>query len=49
MPENTSFYQLAYGVTMVVYAAYGVSLVLRRRALARRRARAFGTAGVRGA
>jgi heme exporter protein D len=49
MPENAFFYQLAYGVTIVVYAAYGISLVVRRRALAHRRARAAGTAGIRGA
>lgn len=38
MPENSAYYYAAYAVTIAFYAAYGVSLVLRRRALARRRA-----------
>lgn len=37
MPENTFYYQLAYGVTIAFYLAYGLSLVVRRRALDRRR------------
>jgi hypothetical protein len=47
MPENTFFYRLAYGVTIAIYVAYGLSLVLRRRAMARRRPRADGQPLVR--
>jgi heme exporter protein D len=44
MPENTFYYQLAYGVTIAFYVAYALSLVVRRRSLARRRERAAGRA-----
>ena len=37
MPENSFYYQLAYGVTIVFYVAYAASLFVRRRSLARRR------------
>ena len=39
MPDNARFFQAAYAVTVVLYAGYAVALVLRRRPLARRRAR----------
>ncbi len=42
MPDNAIYYQMAYGATVVLYAGYALTLVLRRRALARRRARQTG-------
>ncbi|MHB1297780.1 MAG: hypothetical protein ACYC0B_04555 [Gemmatimonadaceae bacterium] len=39
MPDNAFYYQLAYGVTLLMYGGYALSLVLRRRTLARRRRR----------
>ena len=39
MPDNAIYYQLAYAATIALYAAYALTLVLRRRALDRRRAR----------
>jgi hypothetical protein len=41
MPDNAAYFHAAYAVTVVFYAAYGLTLWLRRRALRRRR----GTAG----
>lgn len=38
MPDNATFYQWAYGLTLVLYLAYTVSILLRRREVARRRA-----------
>ncbi len=38
MPDNALYYRLAYAATMVLYLGYALSLVVRRRALARRRA-----------
>jgi hypothetical protein len=37
MPDNAIYYQLAYGALIVLFAAYALSIRLRRRALARRR------------
>lgn len=37
MPDNAIYYQLAYGATLVLYLGYALSLVVRRRALERRR------------
>ncbi len=37
MPDNAIYYQMAYAATAVLYAAYALSIVLRRRALDRRR------------
>lgn len=39
MPDTAFYYKLAYAVTIVLYVGYAFSLVLRRRALERRRAR----------
>ena len=33
MPSNEAYYYAAYGVAMIVYVAYAVSLHLRRRAV----------------
>ncbi len=44
MPDNAIYFKLAYAATLVLYAGYALSLVLRRRALARRRARQAGPA-----
>jgi hypothetical protein len=37
MPENTIYYQMAYAATIVLYVGYALSIVVRRRALERRR------------
>ena len=42
MPDNAIYYELAYAATILLYSAYALSLVLRKRALARRRARQAG-------
>lgn len=39
MPDNVFYYRVAYVALTVLYAGYTLSLVLRRRALATRRAR----------
>ncbi len=39
MPDNAFYYRAAYALLAVLYAGYTLSLVLRRRALADRRAR----------
>lgn len=39
MPDNVFYAQLAYGATIVLLGGYALSIVLRRRALARRRQR----------
>jgi hypothetical protein len=39
MPDNAAYYHAAYIALSVMYAAYTLSIVLRRRALARRRER----------
>ena len=39
MPDNASYYHAAYIALSVMYAGYTLSIVLRRRALARRRER----------
>lgn len=39
MPDNVAYYHAAYIVLTVLYASYSLSLVLRRRALERRRVR----------
>ena len=36
MPDNVIFYQAAYIAIAVLYAAYAISVVLRRRSLGRR-------------
>jgi hypothetical protein len=38
MPDNAIFYQMAYGAIIALFVGYAVSLRVRRRALARRRA-----------
>jgi len=47
MPDNAFYYQLAYGVTLLMYGGYALSLVLRRRALLNRRRRHAAGAGAR--
>ncbi len=42
MPDNAIYYQVAYGAIVALFAGYALSLVLRHRALARRRARQSG-------
>ncbi|MCE9603045.1 MAG: hypothetical protein K8S21_12650 [Gemmatimonadetes bacterium] len=39
MPDNAFYYRVAYAVLALLYGGYTLSLVLRRRALAARRAR----------
>jgi hypothetical protein len=39
MTDNAFYYRVAYAVTLVLYAGYAISLLVRGRALARRRAR----------
>jgi heme exporter protein D len=39
MPDNAFYYQMAYAATLVLYVGYAVTLVVRRRALERRRER----------
>ncbi|MFM8603416.1 MAG: hypothetical protein ACKOC2_04905 [Gemmatimonadota bacterium] len=39
MPDNALYYRLAYAATLVLYVGYAISLVVRARALARRRER----------
>jgi hypothetical protein len=36
MPDNVIYYQAAYAAIAVLYVGYALTLVLRRRALARR-------------
>ncbi len=42
MPDNATYYHVAYGAIVALFAAYALSLALRHRALARRRARQAG-------
>lgn len=42
MPDNVAYYHAAYIVLTVLYASYTLSLVLRRRALEKRRTRQTG-------
>lgn len=44
MPDNASYYHAAYIALSVLYTGYTLSLVLRRRALRRRRERQAGRA-----
>ncbi len=39
MPDNAIHYQLAYGVTLVLYGGYALTLVMRAQALRRCRER----------
>ncbi len=39
MPDNAFYYHVAYVATLVLYVGYMISLVVRARALARRRQR----------
>lgn len=39
MPDNAIYYQLAYGAIVALFAGYTLTLVIRRRALGRRRER----------
>ena len=38
MPDNAIYYQLAYGALVTMFVAYGLSIRLRRNAIARKRA-----------
>jgi hypothetical protein len=42
MPDNAFYYRVAYAVIAALFAGYTITLVLRRRALARRRERQTG-------
>lgn len=42
MPDNASYFIAAYVALSVLYTAYTLSIILRRRALAARRARQTG-------
>ena len=42
MPENAFYYRVAYVALTLLYTGYTLSLVLRRRALARPRTRQLG-------
>jgi hypothetical protein len=42
MPDNAFYYRVAYVALTLLYTGYTLSIVLRRRALARRRDRQFG-------
>jgi hypothetical protein len=44
MPDNAFYYRVAYVTLSLLYAGYTLSIVLRRRALARRRERQQGGA-----
>lgn len=37
MPENAIYYQVAYAALIVMFVGYGLSIRIRRRALARKR------------
>ena len=39
MPDNAVYYHLAYGATLLLYCGYALSIMMRRRALDRRRVR----------
>jgi hypothetical protein len=39
MPDNAIYYQAAYAAIAILYVGYAVTLVLRRRALAKRAGR----------
>lgn len=38
MPDNAIYYQLAYGALVTMFIVYGLSIRLRRKAIARKRA-----------
>ncbi len=38
MPDNAIYYHLAYGAIVTLFSGYGLSIWLRRRAIARKRA-----------
>ena len=42
MPDNAFYYRIAYVALTILYTGYTLSIVWRRRALARRRARQEG-------
>jgi len=42
MPDNAFYYRAAYAALAVLYSAYTLSVILRRRALARRAERQAG-------
>lgn len=37
MPDNAIYFQMAYGFIVVMFVAYGVSIQVRRSAVARKR------------
>jgi hypothetical protein len=37
MPDNIAYFQAAYAAVAVLYVAYAISIIVRRRALTRRR------------
>ncbi|HRN54029.1 MAG TPA: hypothetical protein PK788_11065 [Gemmatimonadaceae bacterium] len=38
MPDNAIYYQMAYGAIVALFAGYALSIQLRRKAIARKRA-----------
>lgn len=38
MPDNAIYYQIAYGAIIALFVGYGLSIRLRRNAVARKRA-----------
>lgn len=38
MPDNAIYYQMAYGAIIALFVGYGLSIKLRRDAIARKRA-----------
>lgn len=37
MPDNAIYFQMAYGILIAMFVAYGISIRLRRNAVARKR------------
>lgn len=37
MPDNAIYFQMAYGIIVAMFVAYGLSIRLRRNAVARKR------------
>lgn len=44
MPDNAIYYQAAYAILIAMFVGYGLSIRLRRQAIARRRAERDGAA-----
>ena len=44
MPDNAIYYQMAYGILIVMFVGYAYSIRWRRQAIARKRAQGRGAA-----